>query len=287
MSVSVISTLYTGANQSGSAQAYSVGHSQRYHRIPTAELVDNGLHRAISSATLYGSSTADNTLVLFRPFVSGTRDYNGRYLQIANRRSSEELDLNLAPHDFDNTATCALLIAAARGEEFRLSFRDIFLDNWRDSIDPLLTGGARRDGDPVLTWEMFPQGITHLDPGRIYLKIHQPLDIVIDWWPDYRASLTYHLYMYVDSHNHLRGSVHRWAYWIEGGLKADDIEERLRPAVINGMETMDAQLNERLDLLSALTVQDVYFLPGRQLTPAATGVTSGTTTDDVTIVIEL
>jgi hypothetical protein len=176
-----------------------------------------------------------------------------------------------------------LLVKTNRGSETRLSFRDLFLSRWKTTIDSKLSGGAKRSGEPILTWEMFPEGISYLDPQRIYLKVHQELDIEIDWWPDYEASITYHLFLYL-SGGRLRGTVARWAYWIEGGAKADDIEDKLAPAVIAGMDDLNAQLSASLGAIP-ITFTDLYYLPGRQLSAAPTGTLTGWTTDDVTIVL--
>jgi hypothetical protein len=131
--------------------------------------------------------------------------------------------------------------------------------------------GAKRYGDPVLTWEMFPKGISYLDENRMYLKVHQKLDIEINWWPDYEASITYHLFLHLDGAKHLKGYVARWAYWIEGGAKADNIEEKLKPAVISGMNTFNTELSKQLNALSPFTFSDLYYLPGNQTGPVPTG----------------
>lgn len=134
---------------------------------------------------------------------------------------------------------------------------------------------------------MFPEGISYLDPSRMYLKVHQKLDIELDWWPDYKASITYHLFLYRDGSGHLKGHVARWTYWIEGGAKADDIEDVLKPAVIAGMTEINNQLATQLNALSSVTIADLYYLPGRQLSAAPTGALSGWTLNDVTIVVQI
>jgi hypothetical protein len=290
MSLSVLAGVFSGANQTGVARFYGVGTSERYRRVRRADLSSVGLLSAISSVTDYSSSTASTTLLLFGvpglPSWAAFPDFQGKYVQITNMKSGSELDVNLSAHGFDNETTSLLLVATSRKNETRISFRDIFLSKWKTIIDAKLSGGAKRSGDPILTWEMFPQGISYLDANRMYLKIHQKLDIEIDWWPDYEASLTYHVFLYLDGAKHLKGYVARWAYWIEGGAKADDIEDKLRPAVISGMSTLNNELTTQLNLLSAFTFSGLYYLPGRQLSAAGTGVKSGWTTDDVTVVLQ-
>ncbi len=291
MPLSVIASVFTGNNQTGTGQLLGVGTTPRYNRIPSSSMLSMNIHRALSSATVYSSSTADATVILFAPMVPflSTPDYTGLFMQLANRRNAgSELDVDrFSDHGFNNLATSALVVAPNRAFEVRLSFRDLFLERWKDVIDAELTSGAKRHGDPLLTWEMWPSGISHLDSNRCYLKVHQRLDIELHCWPDYEASITYHIYLYLDGSNHLRGNVARWAYWIEGGAKADDIEDELRPAVISGMDTLNTELTNQLGDYSSLSFSDLYYLPGNQLSRAPTGVMTGFTASDVTIVVEL
>lgn len=290
MSISVLTGVFSGANETGTARLYGVGTSQRYHRVPRSELSAAGLLAAISSATAYSSKTANTTLLLFGlpgfPAWAILPDFTGRYAQITNAKSGSELDVNLSALGFNDATTSALVVATSRKNEIRLSFRDLFLAKWKTIIDSQLSGGAKRNGEPVLTWEMFPVGVSYLDSNRMYLKVHQKLDIEIDWWPDYEASITYHIFLYLDGAKKLKGYVARWAYWIEGGAKADDIEGKLKPAVISGMNTLNAELGKQLNSVSGFSFSDLYYLPGKQTSAAATGTKTGWTTDDVTIVME-
>jgi hypothetical protein len=68
-------------------------------------------------------------------------------------------------------------------------------------------------------------------------------------------------------------------------VKHGGISDRLRPKVIAGCDTLDAQLRAKLGALT-FTVRDLYLLPGRQLAPAGTGIIGGASTDDVTVVVQ-
>lgn len=250
-----------------------------------------GIRQALSSATVYASSTADATVILFAPLVPflGSPDYTGRFMQITNRRNagSEFKVDRFSDFAFNNQATSILVAAPNRGTEFRMSFRDLFLAQWRAQIDAQLTDGARRNGDPTLTWEMWPNGISHLSSDHMYLKVHQRLRIELSWWPDYDASITYHLFLFLDGNGRLRGHVQRWAYWVESGIKASSIGNRLRPAVIAGMDQINTELAAQLAPFSGFSFRDLYYLPGNQTTRPPTGVRTGMTTSDVTIVVQL
>ena len=289
MSLAMLSTVFTGNNQSGSARLLGLGRSNRYHALDRDDMQTMGIYRNLSSATVYSSAVCDATLLLFaNPYSSliSLPAYTGRFLQITNRRNSgNELDVASFPSGINNRSDSILLVAANRENEIRVSFRDLFLERWNTMLDEQLDGSqARRDGDPVLTWEMFPNGISFLDPTRRYLKIHQNLNIELSWWPDYDASITYHIYLYLDGAGRLRGHVARWAYWVEGGIKSGEIADRLEPSVIEGMNTLDEQLDAQTDGIP-FEFSDLYYLPGRQTSRAATGVLEGVTWGDVTIVL--
>lgn len=292
MSLSMLSTVFTNSHQSGTARLFGLGNSDRYNRVTSATMASFGIKNNLSSATVYASSSVDATLILFGPLFGffDMGNFNGEFLQITNRRgAASALDVDrFSDYSFNDRARSMLLVGANRGTEFRLSFRDLFLNQWKTMLDAELAGSqAKRKGDPTLTWEMWPSGISYLDPNRRYLKVHQRLRIEIDWWPDYDASITYHIYLYLDGGGHLRGYVARWAYWVEGGVKSGKIADKLKPKVISGMGTLNSALGDQLDGLSGFTLSALYYLPGRQLSRAPTGVLRGTTLDDVTIVVQL
>lgn len=287
MPLSMLSTVFTGSNQTGAGRVFGLGKSHVYHAIGRSDMSSSGILNDLSSATVFSSSDCDATLLLFGPTSSSDPDYTGTFQQITNRKDApHELDVNL-PSAINDKAASMLLVGANRGIEIRQSFRDLFLARWNSTLDAQLHGSqARRQGNPVLTWEMFPKGISYLDSSRRYLKIHQPLKIVLDWWPDYNANITYHLYLYLDGGKRLRGYVARWAYWVESGIKSGAIAKSLEPKVISGMSTLNSQLNDQFNTIT-FQFSDLYYLPGRQMSRAPTGMISGTTWDDTTIVLVL
>jgi hypothetical protein len=291
MPISAVASVYEHVNQQGISRYYVVSGEAGYDLATRSSLQAAGLDQAISSVVAYSSTSADTNLILFSWPWAGIRlsDFNGLYLQVTNARSGRELVQNLPELGFNDQATALLLLATnrtAQPELARYSFRDLFQEQWNQTLDAELAGSqARRDGDPVLTWELFPRGDPALDPNSMYLMIGQALRIVLDWWPDYYAWISYHLRLYLDEAHHLQGYVARWGYWVEDGVKREAIEAQLRPKVEAGAETLNARLAEALAPTAGFAFSDLYFLPGRQLRPAPTGVLTGVTSDDVTIVL--
>jgi hypothetical protein len=291
MSLSFAASVYRNANQSGETRVHGVGMSQRYVQLTSEYLKSEDLWKSLSSARVNPSPTTAGSLILFMSPVSSLNlaDYDGQFLQITNAKDSgDDLDVNFSDHGFNNKATSALLVARDRGPEFALSFRSLFLDEWKETIDEKLGDKAERDGNPTLTWTMFPRGIQYLEPGRRYLKIHQNLKIVLSAWPDYKARISYHVHLFLDSGGMLRGKVARASGWVEAGIKAQAIADQLKPSLEDGMDALQAAIDTNLAAVP-IVFRDLYLLPGNQsafaVTPG-TGVVTGSTLEDVTIMLE-
>ncbi len=294
MSISFLSTFHQHNNLGGRTWLLGVSQSTRYNFLRSSDLIGIDLYKKISSARVYASSVCDGTVIYFGwPNVNfiNMPDFTGYFVQITDTKGSGvPQDLNqFSSVNFNDGAQSALAIATNRsGLEVRLSFRDIFLDKWKTILDSQLSGSqAKRDGDPTLTWEMWPQNISYLDTDRTYLKIHQNLNIELDWWPDYNASVTYHIYLYLNGRGKLNGFVARWEYWVEGGIKSSGIADRLKPKVISGMNQLNTEINNELSAWSSFTFKDLFYLPGNQTSRPPSGVITGFTTNDTTIVLVL
>jgi hypothetical protein len=293
MSLSFLTTIHKDVNLQGVVRPLGLSEKARYSPV-TATLLNNfGLYRKISSANIFASSSVDGISIFFgypaNSFIHPTlTDFTGNFLQVTNPKNSNnpvtisrfsEYNLN------DQTQSVLLVGANKEGLEFKMSFRDLFLEKWNTFLDSELEGTqAVRNGDPVLTWEMWPKNISYLSPDLRYLKIYQKLNIELDWWPDYDASITYHIYLYLDNAMHLKGKVKRWSYWVEGGLKTSGIADELEPQVISGMDKINTELNNELSGLANIEFKDLYYLPGNQ-TSNVEAIMTGWTTDDITIVL--
>jgi hypothetical protein len=278
MSVGFLALVYENADRGGRARLLGVPAESRYSAINATVLKDWDLYDQVSSVSLYAATRGTSNMLLFEHDA-----FSGSFRQLVYSQSAGSIASNLADHSFNDKASSVLLIGSDDGAEFRVSFRDLFLQQWRDLIDPALGDRASRQGDPVMTWEMFPAAIDHLDPNRTYLKIHQNLRIDVSAWPDYDASITYHIELYRDTAGHPRGWTARWAYWVEAGLKSDEIGDALEPQVIDGADLVQARLDDSFNDIQ-VELRDLYLLPGSQRTPFGEGMNAGDTHEDTTIV---
>ena len=288
--------LFSGTQFNGTSQLVGVGHGDRYQVLRSTDLMSSGLFGNISSVEIVVTDEADGNVILFQnPFLnvpfSPFPDFNGTFLQL----SAAEAPPGGSGQDFQNfgwSTESVLLIAGRRKgkNETRVSFSSIFLEQWKTIIDGLLKGSrASRQGDPTLTWEMFPLNVSYTNPNGTYLKIFQPLHINMPWpFSDYAASLTYHIGLFPDGSGHLRcwGQAYHW--WVESGIKSGHIGDSLGPQVASGLGTLVTQVNNKLSSFDGLLgkVSDVYYLPGHQPSPIGTGRFIDNTANDVTIVIE-
>jgi hypothetical protein len=283
MALEFAGTLFAAEDKTGPSLMLGLGHAHRYSPVTAAELMGSGLYKKIHSLEILTTSEAAGNVVLF-----GSDDFSGWFTQFTAAWNEEDW-WNL-PGD-DRHARSAILVAGKRtGKlEMRLSFREQFLADWESLVDKRLKDTlASRHGKPTLTWEMFPASISPLHPNSIYLKIHQRLDIAVPSWPDYAAAMAYHIHLFVNAQHQVRAHGARWAYWVESGVKSGHIGDILKPQVKDGLPILIQEINNRLSKIDAKApINGVYYLPGRQLDQPATGVLTGHTNDDVTIVLEI
>lgn len=308
MPLSAVAQLYADENLGGTQTFHGLGHNERYRRVPLSALQEAGKPGGVRSALLHPTDDCDALLVLFGSTLFGGvsavgHRFTGQFQQIGLPKGASDT----AQMDYANPegAASALLIATNRDSmEARLSLRRQLLNQWVSTIDAKLDGSrAVRDGEPIITWDPFPQD--YLNPDTVYVRIRQNLKIEFSWWRDYEAWMQYHLRFFIDQEGTLHASVARWEYWVRGGTKSSSIAEELEPKVIEGMSTINAQLKEEIGAFSSFSFSDVYYLPGDQTLEGSSelqgnefndGVSiitggapslQGATTQDVTLVLPL
>jgi hypothetical protein len=282
--MSVTATVYKDANFTGRSMTWSLNNNARYYRVIPANLQNIGIHDAISSAKLFPDNTNDSLVILFENY------FEGKYLLIGNKKGSGVIQSanNFVPYHMNDNVSSILLVRTKTGisNEFRLNTRDLIQPTFVSMLDGKLKGTqASRDGLPTITWDMWPVGQEYLNPAQKYIKIQQKLHISIDWWPDYSAIMTYHIYLYLES-NKLKGYAARWWLWVEGGVKSSDINKALAPKVKAGMDDINTTIQSSLSAFSGFNFNDLYYLPGNQTGADANGIKTGLSSENVTIVLQ-
>lgn len=281
--MSVTGSVYQHVNFAGKSKIYFLDNNWRYYRVFPGNLQSIGLHDAISSAKLFSDNNNNSLLICFQ------HRFQGRYLMICNQKGSgvvETVNSFVPLNNMNDVTSSVLLVRTKLGNEIRLSAKDLIQPKFVQMLDGKLSGTqVSRVGDPIITWDMWPVGQDYLSQDKKYIKIQQNLHISIDWWPDYEASMTYHIYLYLDNKK-LKGYAARWWLWVEGGVKSDDIWDALAPKVKAGMDDINKTIQDSLVAVGALNFKYLYYLPGKQDGAEANGVKTGHTDDDVTIVLQ-
>jgi hypothetical protein len=263
-----------------------VGASDRYAHYAGPQLKAEHLYHSVGQAQIFFAFGTDANLVFFQ-----NDDFTGPFAQTSLLSDGLESTLPLG-----SKVSSAMLIGSAHAghHERRVSFVQAFKEPWATELSKLIDKTpARPDGDPVLTWEMFPSPVGIgtekgwvLQPDLTYLRIHQQLNVDVTIY-DQAASFDYWVYLYKDNNGRVQASVVQWRAWVDGGIATGRIFDALWPRVVRGATTLEQMVNPELAGLTADigTISDIYYLPGTQLDPRAQ-ITNLDTRKDVTIVIE-
>jgi hypothetical protein len=278
MSLLALTTLFSGPNQTGSSTLFGLGVGDRYNYLTHDRLDSLGLLDSVASGSMV-CKNADLNLIFF-----SNPDYTGSFFQLSKTKGGDATFWHAGP------AQSALLIASNNQgtSEHRVGYVETFQSQWDMIVDQQLEGtSVSRDVEPLLTWRMFPTDDQWLDSSQVYLRIHQPLHVHMPWyWPDYQASMDYHIVLFINGDGNLRAWVADWEYWVESGAKSHKIGDQLGPQVEAGMQPLEDNVNAKLEVTDALgQLKDVYYLPGNQIAPIENAGFGGNTSQDVTIVV--
>ena len=240
----------------------------------------------VKAATTFSPQAGASTLILFSQpspaFQTGS--YWGPFIQLTNFDNKKEFDFNLPPQ-FRSVASL-LLVHTMKAPEVRLSFKDEFTPRWNEFFSANMPPQVTRVGSPMLRWDPFPVNEGSLNKNNIYLSVDQDLKIdFTDFWAAYHCTISYWIHLFPDN-GRLSANVARWGYGIEAGAFTAVVKEILEPNVRLGQIALDKALKAAL---AQFPVNDVYYLPGRQvnstISPGKGNVFKGNTLDDVTIVL--
>ncbi|MBI4268094.1 MAG: hypothetical protein HY662_04840 [Chloroflexi bacterium] len=269
---SIWSRLYRHSDYEGRSLFVNHDPGWVYRRIRKSTLQDVNLNDRISSLYVDASSTeVGGKVILFQDDC-----YTGRYAIFPTTAGAPD-ERAYTPYvgNFINDKTSSILVVRQYENEVPVTLGSFGL---RDTIEDFVNGVDDRislRGDPVITWDMWP----NFSPDRRYIYLRIPVEVAIDWWPDYDAEVRYWIYLYVDSGGDLRGYVDWYGAWAEGGLKSGDVVDGLMDALPDTIDDVNSQLSDALDAAALFApFERQYFLPG-------TAGSTGRTDDDLTLVL--
>jgi len=268
---SIWSRLYQHSDYEGSSYFVNHGPGWVYRRVRVSSLNAVGLNDRISSLYVDASSTEiGGRVILFQHdrFV-------GRYAIFPTTPGAPD-ERAFTPYvgDYINDRTSSILVVRQYDNELAFALGSFGL---RDDIEELVSNvpDISLRGDPIITWDMWPS----FSPDRRYIYLRIPVEVEIDWWPNYDAEIRFWIYLYVDAGGTLRGYVDWYGAWVEGGVKSDSVLEGIMDALPDRLPDIQEQLDDALAAAALFEpFERQYFLPG-----IAGG--TGHTEDDVTLVL--
>lgn len=259
--------IFRDANLAGPSVYFFHGDEARYYTVGAGGLGAVG-NDAVSSLSL-ACVDSNSAIYLFEDF-----NFKGRYARW-DCDGTGNVNVSYVGDDF-NDITSSLLSVHRSGLELSVALGLTYREQIAGEIDTQLADfSATRNGDPIITWEMWPS----FSPTRKYVVIRQRLVVDVPDWPwDYDAEFRYYVYFYLDGDGRLRGYV-EWVYaWVERGIWSGKVMEQVWPLVsFDGA----AAANEFLDGITnsiPLSFQALYYLPGA-------GASVGDVEDDITMVL--
>lgn len=215
-----------------------------------------------------------------RLFLFQNDRFRGRYVKLdANGGDNPSLS---SLGSFMNDRTSSVLIYRKFADEVSQPLGDLVpAGNISDII--AAQGGLYSRGDPIFTWDLFPDGKDDHpnETGKMYIYVRIPVEVEVDDWFNYDAEIRYWIYLWVSQDGRLHGHVEYYGAWVEGGLITDGVLAELMGPT--GIVTSIGQVN--MIVQSATDVANAfgpyfssYLLPGRNDD-------RGNTDDDVTIVL--
>ncbi len=249
-----------------------------YRRIRKSVLDDANLNDRISS--LYVDASADEVagdVILFQ-----NDRFFGRYARFTTTPGSPTTRncINYVG-DFINDRTSSILVVRRYANELPPTPLGSLVS--RDDIEGFVNAvsGISMRGDPVFTWDMWPQGGDDHpnDPDRRFIEIKIPVTVDVPHWFDYDAEIRYWLYLYINGSGLLRGYVAYYGAWVEGGILSGEILDQIMDQLPDTIGTVESFLSDALDMANILgPFERQYFLPGE-------AGSTGNTNDDVSIVL--
>jgi hypothetical protein len=238
------------------------------------DLRDVNFNDRVSSARL----TASADEVGGRLFLFQNDHCNGRYVKLETGSGGSDARNSLG--SFMDERTSSVLIYRQFANEFPLSISDFVPSG---TIGSLIEsqGGLSLRGDPIFTWDVFPNGSDgHPNAGgQMFIYIRIPVTVEIDNWFDYDAEIRFWVSPFIDFAGELQAPLSFFGAWVEGGVISGQVLDGLMARIPNSLGAVQNLIDAAAGATDAFgTFSSVYLLPGRNAS-------TGNTEDDVTIAL--
>jgi hypothetical protein len=286
---SIFSNLYEHSDFRGRSMFAYLGPDSIYQSVQKSYLQQIDLHDKISSLTLDASAGE------FRGDVILFQDdrFFGRFTGVRTTLNNPTQQVSASyVGDYINDRTSSLMLVRRYDDEDSRALGDPISKALIGNIIGGTKGIRELRGDPVFTWDMWPTGgDSHPnDPEKRFIQIKIPVVIDVPHWFDYDAEIRLWFYLYISA-GYLRGYLAYYGAWVEGGIKSQEILDKLMAAIPDNFGEIDTTLNtllssingsSRIPMLGPFTA--VYLLPGDQSLFSGQAM-EGNVADNVTIVL--
>jgi len=245
--MSIVATLWENANFDGFALTSNTGWGRYYWYKYGAHNDFFSSMRAWANDGSRGNAYAFDNI-----------DFTGRFaaLNVGGRYSSAWW--SYFGDDFNDVVSSSLVVRREpQNKEIEVALRSLVTAQFTSLFDQKAAGTPiSRTADPKVYMNYHPS----FAPNNYFATIHQDLNVSIPYWPDYSASVEYHVQFNISN-----GSVQGWvawvSVWVESGLISGTVFNNIQPPLFNAYSDITAAISSAMALFSDSNA-DVYLLPG-------------------------
>jgi hypothetical protein len=238
------------------------------------DLGDVHFNDRVSSAQL--ATSADE--VGGRLFLFQNDHCNGRYVKLEAGSGGSDERSSLGSFMNDRTSSVLIYREFANELLFSVGAFGTVGDDW---LGDRGGRGLSLRGDPIFTWDVFPDGSDgHPNAGgQMFIYVRIPVTVDVSHWFDYDAEIRFWISPFVDFAGELQAPISFFGAWVEGGVISGHVLDGLMEKIPNSLGAVQGLIDSATNATDPLgTFSSVYLLPGRNES-------SGNTDDDVTIAL--
>lgn len=295
--MSLSASFHQHTNYGGRFTSMFLPYNTEFSGIPTYASLPKSAFKAYNmddrtSSIKVSATTANNDygrLILFR-----NARYKGRFVTFQVLSGQTKEVPKLSDIDFNDRTSSALLVRHFNQECPPIPLNILF-SNLGEKVSDAIYGNKgpyvfcywplcspeheidnhyRRRSYPIHTWDMWPT----FAPSETFYYLRVPMTLEMGnaklvtplngllydtSWPDYKVEFRYWIKLYIDQFGKLRGYVHSYGAWVEGGIYTDRIlENAMSRAQYEGLPIVQAEIISSLMAWEPLSFERLYYLPG-------------------------